>query len=88
MTLLNAKILSAYSYFFMRIRRTQGNFLNVYGEYGEFRVVCGKQNLLTERIYAYIEKTPRDTILCISQLKILQILNFFRFFLSSLYGTD
>ncbi len=36
-----------------------------------------------ERIYAYIEKTPRDTNLCISQLIIKQILNFFRFFLSS-----
>ncbi len=48
-TLLNAKIFSAYSYFFMRNRRTQGNFLNVNGEYGEFRVVCCTQNLLRIR---------------------------------------
>jgi len=43
-----------------------------------------------ERIYAYIEKTSRDTKLCtdISQLIIIQILNFFGFFLSSLYGMD
>ncbi len=41
-----------------------------------------------ERIYAYIEKTPRDTKQCISQFKIIQFLNFFIFFLSSLNGMD
>ncbi len=35
-----------------------------------------------ERIYAYMEKTPRDTKLCISQLIIIRIFIFFRFFLS------
>ena len=35
--------------FSLRILRTQGNFLSVYGEYGEFRVVCGTQNLLRIR---------------------------------------
>ncbi len=30
-----------------------------------------------ERVYAYMEKTPRATKLCISQLLIIQILNFF-----------
>jgi hypothetical protein len=38
-----------------------------------------------ERIYAYIGKTPRDTKLCVSQLIIIQILNFSRFFLTTLY---
>jgi hypothetical protein len=33
----------------MHIRRTQGNFLSIYGENGEFRVVCGTQNLLRIR---------------------------------------
>jgi hypothetical protein len=37
--------------FSLRIRRTQGNFLSLYGEYGEFRVVCGTQNLLRIRGY-------------------------------------
>ncbi len=74
-TLLNAKIFSAYSYLFMRIRRTQGNFLSVYGEYGEFRVVCGAVHKIfseyAERIYAYIEKTPRDIKLCTSDSLLL-----------------
>jgi hypothetical protein len=38
-----------------------------------------------ERIYAYIEKTPRDTKLCRSQLRIIQNLKILRFFLSALY---
>jgi hypothetical protein len=29
-----------------RIRRIQGKCLSAYGEYGEFRVVCGTQNCL------------------------------------------
>ncbi len=33
----------------MRIRRTEGNFLSVYGECGEFSVVCDTQNLLRIR---------------------------------------
>jgi hypothetical protein len=73
----------------MRIRRTQGNFLRVYGEYGEFRVVCGTQNLLRirGRIYAYIEKTPRDKkTVYFSVNKYTNF--FFRFFLFSLYGMD
>jgi hypothetical protein len=88
---LNAKILSAFSFFFMR--RTQGNFLSVYGEYGEFNnlELFAVQKMFSEyaeRIYAYIEKTPRDTKQCISQFKIIQFLNFFIFFLSSLNGMD
>ncbi len=43
------KFLSVYSYFFMRIWRIQGKCLSVYGEYGEFRVICGTQNLLRIR---------------------------------------
>jgi hypothetical protein len=43
------KFLSAYSYFFKRIRRTRGKCLSTYGEYGEFRVVCGTQNCLRIR---------------------------------------
>ncbi len=39
-----------------------------------------------ERLYAYMEKKPRATKLCISQLIIIQILKFFRFLLSTLYG--
>jgi hypothetical protein len=43
------KFLSAYSYFFMRIRRIRGKNLSVHGEYGEFRVVCGTENRLRIR---------------------------------------
>jgi hypothetical protein len=43
------KFLSAYSYFFKRIRRIRGKCLSAYGEYGEFRVVCGTQNSLRIR---------------------------------------
>ena len=41
-----------------------------------------------ERIYAYMEKTPRATKQCISRLIIIRILNFFRFLLSTLYRMD
>jgi hypothetical protein len=41
--------LSAYSYFFKRIRRIRGKCLSANGEYGEFRVVCGTQNCLRIR---------------------------------------
>jgi hypothetical protein len=43
------KFLSAYSYFFKRIRRIRGKCLSAYGEYGEFRVVSGTQNCLRIR---------------------------------------
>ncbi len=43
------KFLSAYSYYFMRIRRIRGKYLSVHGEYGEFRVVCGTYNRLRIR---------------------------------------
>ncbi len=43
------KFLSAYSNFFKRIRRLRGKCLSAYGEYGEFRVVCGTQNSLRIR---------------------------------------
>jgi hypothetical protein len=43
------KFLSAYSYFFMRIRRIREKYLSVHGEYGEFRVVCGTLNRLRIR---------------------------------------
>jgi hypothetical protein len=43
------KFLSSYSYFFKRIMRIQGKCLSAYGEYGEFRVVCGTQNCLRIR---------------------------------------
>ncbi len=43
------KFLSAYSYFFKRCWRIRGNCLSAYGEYGEFRVVCGTQNCLRIR---------------------------------------
>jgi hypothetical protein len=44
-------------------------------------VVCGTQNRseYEKRIYAYMEKTPRDTKLCISQLIIMQTFYLFRY---------
>ncbi len=39
------KFISAYSSFFLRIRRIHGKCLSVYGEYGEW-VVCGTQSRL------------------------------------------
>jgi hypothetical protein len=61
-------------------------YFNVYGEYGECRVVCGTQNCLqirgknlcvqgedAKRLLAYKENTPRDIKVRISQLIILQI---------------
>jgi hypothetical protein len=41
-----------------------------------------------ERIYAYMEKTPRVTKLCISRLIIIRIKIFFRFLVSTLYRMD
>jgi hypothetical protein len=75
----------------MRIPRTQGNLLSVCGEYSEFRVVCGRQNLLRVRgknlcVHREDAKRPTKLCQCISQLTIIQILNFLRFFLFSLYG--
>jgi hypothetical protein len=56
------------------IRRIRGKYLSVYGEYDKFRIVNSTQNRLqiiekylnvfgeyTERIYAYMEKTQRDS---------------------------
>jgi hypothetical protein len=43
------KFLSAYFYFFTHIRRIQGKCLSVYGEYGEFTVLCVTQNRLRIR---------------------------------------
>jgi hypothetical protein len=43
------KFISAYSYFFKRIRRIRGKCLSAYVEYGKFGVVCGTQNCLRIR---------------------------------------
>ncbi len=48
-TLIKIKFLSAYSSFFLRIRRLPGKCLSVYIENGEFRVVCGTQSRLRIR---------------------------------------
>ncbi len=58
----------------------RGKYLNAFGEY-------------TERIYAYMEKTqrdswPRDIKVCISQLIIIRIKKISMFFLSTLDGMD
>ncbi len=47
---------------FFRIRRIRWNYLNVYGEYGEFRVVCGTQTYLQihgKNLYAHGEDAKR-----------------------------
>ncbi len=57
-----------------RIRRIRGKYLSVYGEYDKFRIVNSTQSRLqilgkylnlsgkyAEKIYAYIEKTQRDS---------------------------
>ncbi len=66
------KIVSEYAESLNRIRRIRRKNLNVYGEYAK-------------SLSAYSLTTPRDIKVCISQLIIIQILNFFRFFLSTLY---
>jgi hypothetical protein len=48
---------------YTEIRRKDGMLHKIVSEYAK-------------RIYAYLEKTPRDTKLCISQLIIIRILNF------------
>ncbi len=58
--------------------RMRGKYLNAFGEYAE-------------RIYAYMEKTPRDIKVCIYPLIIIKILINLRFFLNpnpNLNGTD
>ncbi len=60
---------------FKRIQRIRGKNLCVHGE--------DKKRLLT-----YSPNTPKDIKVCLSQLIIIQILNFFRFFLSTLYGME
>ena len=47
--LLNAKVYLRVFLLFKRIRRIRGKCLSAYGEYGEFRVVCGTQNWLRIR---------------------------------------
>ncbi len=53
----------------------RGKYLNTFGEY-------------TERICAYKENTPREIKVCTSPLIIIQIQIYFRFFLTTIYGTD
>jgi hypothetical protein len=72
-----------------RIWRMRGKYLSVYGEYGECRVVCSSKNRLricgknlcvfgeqAKNLSAYSLTTPREIKVCISQLKIIQILKF------------
>jgi hypothetical protein len=77
------KFLSAYSYFFKRIRR-----ISVYREYGEIRVVCGTQNrirILGKNLFVHGEDAKRQKTVNISFNDNMNF-NFFRFFLSTLYG--
>jgi hypothetical protein len=60
---------------FKRIRRICGKNLCVHGEDAK-------------RLLAYFPNTPKDIKVCISRLIIIQIFNFFGFFLSTLYGMD
>ncbi len=63
---LKRKFLSAYIHSFYVFREYYGKYLSVHWEYGKFRIVCRTQNRLRkyeERIYAYMEKTQRYTIL-------------------------
>jgi hypothetical protein len=60
---------------FKRIRRIRGKNLCVHGED-------------TKRLLAYSPNTPKDIKICRSQLIIIQILNFFTFFLSTIFGMD
>jgi hypothetical protein len=62
------------------MRRIQGKCLSVYGEYGEFRVACGKQNRLRIReknLCVHGEDAKRHKTVYISVND-----NFLRFFLS------
>jgi hypothetical protein len=66
-------------YFFTRIRRIQAKCLG-YMENAANLGLSAVPKIVSEyakKNYAYMEKTPRDTKLCISQLIIIQILNFF-----------
>jgi hypothetical protein len=59
---------------FKHLWRMRGKYISVFGEYAEIRVICGTQNRLrirgkylnvfgecAERIYAYMEKTQRES---------------------------
>jgi len=77
------KVLSTYSYFFTRIRRIQGQFLSVYGEYGEFKVVCSTQNRLRKRgknlcVHGKDDKKHKTPYISVNNNK--KILNFFDYF--------
>ncbi len=69
------KIVSECAETFNRIRRIRGKNLCVYGEHAK-------------SLSVYSLTTPRDIKVCISQLIIIRILKFLRFFLSTLYGID
>ncbi len=60
---------------FKRIRRKRGRNLCVHGED-------------SKRLLAYSPNKPKDIKVCKSRLIIIQIFNFFGFFLSILYGMD
>jgi hypothetical protein len=60
---------------FKHIWRIRGKNLYLHGEDAK-------------RLLAYSPNMPKDIKLCISQLIIIPILKFFRFFLSTLYGMD
>jgi hypothetical protein len=60
---------------FKRIRHMRGKNLCVHEE--------DAKRLLTDS-----PNTPKDIKVCLSRLIIIQILNFFRFFFSTLYGMD
>ncbi len=71
------KFLSAYSYFFKRIRR-----ISVYGEYGEIRVVCGTQNrirILGKNLCVHGEDAKSHTTVNISYYNNINF-NFFFFY--------
>ncbi len=60
---------------FKRIWRIRGKNLCVHG-------------LDAKRLLTYSPNTSKDIKVCLSQLIIIQIYKFFRFFLSTLYGMD
>jgi hypothetical protein len=60
---------------FKRIRRIRRKNLCIHGEDAK-------------RLLTYSPNTPKDIKVCLSRIIIVQIFNYFRFFLSTLYGMD
>jgi hypothetical protein len=72
--------------------RYTNSSLNTRKVFKRIQRICGKNLCVHEvdakRLLTYSPNTPKNIKVLISQLIMIRIKNFFRFFLSTLYGTD